>query len=46
VVTLAEARQAARSRKDWAASDELRRQITDMGWSVQDTPQGWKLVRG
>jgi hypothetical protein len=46
VVTLAEARQAARSRKDWAASDDLRRQITDLGWSVQDTPQGWKLVRG
>lgn len=46
VLALAEARQAARARKDWAASDDLRRQITDLGWSVQDTPQGWKLVRG
>ena len=44
-VALAEARSAARSRKDWAASDDLRRQIADLGWSVQDTPQGWKLVR-
>jgi cyanophycinase-like exopeptidase len=45
VVALAEARQAARERKDWAASDDLRRQIADLGWSLQDTPQGWKLVR-
>ena len=45
VVALAEARQAARSRKDWAASDELRRRISDMGWTVQDSPQGWQLVR-
>jgi hypothetical protein len=45
VLALAEARQAARDRKDWAASDDLRRQIADLGWSLQDTPQGWKLVR-
>ena len=45
IQALAEARQAARSRKDWAASDELRRQIADLGWLVQDTPQGWQLVR-
>ena len=44
-LALAEARNAARSRKDWAVSDELRRQIEDLGWSVQDTPQGWKLIR-
>jgi cyanophycinase-like exopeptidase len=42
---LAEARQSARARKDWAASDDLRRQIAELGWSVVDTPQGWKLER-
>ena len=45
VVALAEARQAARARKDWGASDEYRRQITDLGWTVQDTPAGPKLVK-
>ncbi len=45
VVALAEARQAARSRKDWSASDDLRRQIADLGWTVQDTADGWKLIK-
>ena len=45
VINLAEARQAARARKDWAASDDFRRQITALGWTIQDTPQGWNLVR-
>lgn len=46
VLAMAEARQVAREHKDWTASDDLRRKITDLGWSVQDGPQGWKLVRG
>lgn len=45
LVSLAEARQAARLRRDWAASDDLRRQINNQGWSIQDTPDGWKLSR-
>ncbi len=45
VLVMAEARQAARTRKDWAASDDFRRQITAMGWTIQDTPQGWSLTR-
>jgi hypothetical protein len=45
VVTLAEARQAARLRKDWAAADDYRRQLTVLGWIVQDTPEGFKLVK-
>ena len=45
VVALAEARQLARTKKEWAASDELRRQITDLGWTVQDTSDGWKLLK-
>ena len=46
VLTLAEARMTARSRKDWSASDDLRRQISSLGWNIQDTPDGWKLIRG
>ena len=42
---LADERQAARARKDWAASDEYRRQIAALGWTVQDTPAGPKLVK-
>ena len=42
---LADERQAARARKDWAASDEYRRQIEALGWTVQDTPDGAKLVK-
>ncbi len=45
VVALAEARQAARTGKDWAAADDYRRQIASLGWTVQDTPEGPTLVR-
>jgi hypothetical protein len=44
-LALAERRQQARQRKQWAESDRLREQIADLGWTVQDTPQGPKLVR-
>ncbi len=45
VIALAEARQAARARKDWAAADGYRRQILSLGWTVQDTPEGPRLVK-
>jgi hypothetical protein len=45
-LALAEQRQQARARKEWAESDRLRDRIAALGWSVQDTPQGPKLVRG
>lgn len=38
-------RQEARAGKDWAKSDELRRQIMELGYSVEDTPQGQKTSR-
>ncbi|HEV7186641.1 MAG TPA: cysteine--tRNA ligase, partial [Blastococcus sp.] len=41
LVSLAlEQRQAARSRKDFAAADAIRNQLTSLGVSVEDTPQG------
>lgn len=45
VTALVEARQQARARKDWAAADDYRRQILSLGWTVQDTPEGPKLVK-
>ena len=42
-----EQRQAARVRKDFAAADAIRDQLTSLGVSVEDTPQGprWELTR-
>lgn len=45
VVQLAAERQSARERKDWAASDEYRKQLAVLGWTVQDTPDGPKLTK-
>ena len=45
VVALAEERQRARTRKDWRAADEFRRKIAAFGWAVQDTPNGFNLVK-
>jgi cysteinyl-tRNA synthetase len=48
LVSLAlEQRQAARARKDFAAADAIRDQLTTLGVSVEDTPQGprWELTR-
>lgn len=36
---------AARARKDFAAADELRRQIVDLGYEVRNTPQGTQASR-
>jgi len=43
VLALLEARQHARQDKEWQRSDELRQQISDLGWIVKDTPQGSEL---
>ena len=39
-------RQAARASKNFALADEIRKQLTDMGIALEDTPQGlrWKKV--
>ena len=45
ILALAEERQQARADKNWAASDRLRDEIAEMGWQVQDTSDGWNLVK-
>jgi cysteinyl-tRNA synthetase len=42
---LAEKREAARTAKDFAASDALRDKLLAAGWTIEDTPQGPKLKK-
>ena len=42
---LLEKRKDARTRKDFAESDRLRDQISALGWTVQDSKEGQKLVK-
>jgi cysteinyl-tRNA synthetase len=45
VEELANARDEARARRDYAESDRLREEIAARGWEVRDTAQGHDLVR-
>lgn len=40
VLQLLDERNAARQRADWDAADVIRGQIEQLGWQVEDTPQG------
>jgi len=42
---LLEQRKEARARKDFAESDRLREQISSLGWVVQDSKEGQKLIK-
>jgi cysteinyl-tRNA synthetase len=44
VVALAEAREQARSGKDFAESDRLRDEIAELGYVVRDVAGGFELV--
>ena len=44
VRALVDEREGARAAKDWQRSDELRDRIAELGWIVQDGPQGSTLV--
>ncbi len=41
----ADARQAARKAKDFAAADALRKELDALGWVVEDTPKGPRVKR-
>ena len=42
---LASARDQARADRDWSAADQLRAELVERGWTVEDTPQGTRLRR-
>ncbi|MFN8385194.1 MAG: hypothetical protein U0X92_02090 [Anaerolineales bacterium] len=45
LIALAEERLAARANKNWAESDRLRDRISELGWTVQDAKDSYKLVK-
>lgn len=40
---LIQEREAARAKKDFARADEIRKKINDLGWIVEDSPNGPKV---
>jgi hypothetical protein len=44
VLALLQAREAARSQKDWEQADVLRNQVAALGWQINDTAEGSQLV--
>jgi hypothetical protein len=44
ITALAEERQVARANKDFARSDQLREQISQSGWLIKDTSEGYSLT--
>ncbi|MFN2464181.1 MAG: cysteine--tRNA ligase [Candidatus Dormibacteria bacterium] len=40
---LAARRDAARAGRDWAAADAIRGQLEELGWAVEDSPEGTRL---
>ncbi len=45
VQQLVEARKKARENKQWDDSDRLRDEIQDLGYAVQDTPEGMTIIK-
>jgi cysteinyl-tRNA synthetase len=45
VARLVAERAAARGRRDWKRSDELREAIQRLGWQIEDTPAGPRVTR-
>jgi hypothetical protein len=45
IVELAERRVSERAKKNWHESDKLRDEIASLGWTVQDSKDGYKLVK-
>ena len=45
MIALVEQRADARANKNWAESDTLRDKISSLGWTVQDSKDGYTLVK-
>ncbi len=44
ILALAEEREQARKDKNWARADDLRAQVEEQGYAIEDTPQGPKVT--
>jgi hypothetical protein len=45
IFALAEKRRQARLRQNWTLADVFRQQMAALGWVIQDTPDGQKIIR-
>ena len=45
IKVLAQQRWDAKQAKDWAAADELRAHLTEKGWSIKDSKDGYELEK-
>ena len=45
VKAIAEERWVARTNKDWAKSDELRAKLSELGYTVKDSKEGYELIK-
>ncbi len=45
IMEMAEKRETARQEKNWDASDRIRYELSEKGWSVEDTPSGPKIKK-
>lgn len=45
IITLAEQRLAAKKARDWATADKLRTEITAAGYQINDTPNGYTIMK-
>lgn len=45
IIALAENREKARQSKDWDKADQLRGKLDDLGWIIQDNPDGFNLEK-
>lgn len=45
VLALVQKRTEARAAKDWALADKIRDELTSMGVTLEDTPQGIKIIQ-
>ncbi len=44
ILELAQQRWNAKEEKNWGKADEIKKRIISEGWSVEDSPEGWKIV--
>ncbi len=45
IIDMANARAAAKAERDWGRADAIRTQIDTAGWTVMDTPDGFKITK-
>ncbi len=43
IIVMAEKREEARQSKDWETADRLRKEIENLGWIIQDNPDGFSI---